>query len=70
MKVVKADRPVFNDVPVQREGELVSYGTMSHRRHIVTHDSVTTLDNEEVHHAIHEKPQTIQARVPDGEEAR
>lgn len=61
MKVVKADVLNFGTAPMRREGELVSYGTMSHRRHIVTHDTVTTLDNKEVHHAIHKKPQTVQA---------
>lgn len=61
MIVVKADKPVFNAAPMRREGEWVSYDAQTHRRHIVTHDTVTTLDNKEVHHAIHKEPQTVQA---------
>jgi len=61
MIVIKADKPVFNAAPMRREGEWVSYDAQTHKRHIVSIESVTTLDNEEVHHAIHKKPQTVQA---------
>ena len=50
MIIVKADKPVYSTSPLRREGEWVTYETQSHRRHIVTKNSVTTVDNEEVHH--------------------
>lgn len=60
MKVIKADTITFGSAPLKREGEWVTYDTKAHKRHVVTYDTVTTLDNKEVHHAIHEKPQTVQ----------
>jgi hypothetical protein len=51
MIVVKADKPVFNTTPIRREGEWVTYDMQDHKRHVVTRDTVTTLDNKEVHHA-------------------
>ncbi len=51
MIVVKADKPVFGAAPLIRDGEWISYDTHDHKRHAVTHDTVITLDNEEVHHA-------------------
>ena len=61
MKVLKADTITFGSASLKREGEWVSYDPQTHRRHVVTHDTVTTLDNKEVHHAIYKKPQTVQA---------
>ena len=61
MKVLKAGPVTFGSAPLKREGEWVSYDTTAHKRYVVAYDTVTTLDNKEVHHAIHEKPQTIQA---------
>ena len=51
MIVVKADKPVFIAAPIIREGERVAYDVQTHKRHIVSIESVTTLDNKEVHHA-------------------
>ena len=49
--VYKSEFNSFGAAPMKREGEWVSYDPQTHRRHIVTHDTVTTLDNKEVHHA-------------------
>ena len=57
MIVVKADKPVFHAAPMRREGEWVSYDAQTHKRHIVSIESVTTLDNKEVHHASKESIQ-------------
>lgn len=51
MKVIKADTIAFGSAPLKREGEWVTYDTKAHKRHVVTYDTVTTLDNKEVHHA-------------------
>ena len=61
MKTIYKVESSFVAAPMRREGERVSYDPQTHRRHIVTHDTVTTLDNKEVHHAIHKEPQTVQA---------
>ena len=50
MKTIYKVESSFGAAPMKREGEWVSYDAQTHRRHIVTHDTVTTLDNKEVHH--------------------
>ena len=50
MKTIYKVESSFVAAPMKREGEWVSYDPQTHRRHVMTHDTVTTLDNKEVHH--------------------
>ena len=58
MKTIYKSDDNFGFAPMKREGEWVSYQTDTHKRHVVTPDTVTTLDNKEVHNACEKRIQT------------